>query len=133
MGYTFQRHTNSGDLRMNKLKPNPCKPRPYKPAVTSGDEFLPNTNLAKCPVCDGTGIVSRPPGVAGDVESWVGNATTYECKTCGGKGALWWKEDQKFTKEDMITFARHFRYTPSNNPDANVCLAEWIEEERNNK
>ena len=44
----------------------------------------------KCPVCDGSGLVSRPPGVAGDVPSWVGGTVcTFECRACGGKGLVW--------------------------------------------
>lgn len=40
---------------------------------------------SKCPVCDGTGLVSRPPGLAGDNEQWVANGgRTYECRACNG-------------------------------------------------
>jgi len=43
----------------------------------------------KCPVCDGTGLVSRPPGVAGDQETWVSNDTgPYTCRACGGSGLI---------------------------------------------
>ena len=44
----------------------------------------------KCPCCDGTGLVSRPPGVAGDVVSWPSSGTaTYSCRACSGTGVLW--------------------------------------------
>lgn len=44
----------------------------------------------RCPVCDGTGLVSRPPNVAGDVESWPASETgPYQCKVCNGTGVLW--------------------------------------------
>lgn len=44
----------------------------------------------KCPICDGTGLVSRPPGVAGDQETQVDNQTgPYECRPCLGSGVLW--------------------------------------------
>jgi len=43
----------------------------------------------KCPVCDGTGLVSRPPNVAGDVLVWTDNKTgPYPCKTCLGTGII---------------------------------------------
>jgi len=43
----------------------------------------------KCPVCDGTGLVSRPPGLAGDVREWVGSNTgPYPCRACGGTGII---------------------------------------------
>jgi Ribonuclease G/E len=42
--------------------------------------------LHKCPVCDGTGKVSRPPWIAGDVEHWsTSSSEMYECKACNGE------------------------------------------------
>lgn len=44
----------------------------------------------KCPVCDGTGLVSRPPGVAADQQEWVSyTAGPFSCRACGGSGVLW--------------------------------------------
>ena len=44
----------------------------------------------KCPVCNGTGLVSRPPWVAGDMPGWSSTGTgPYPCRTCGGTGTLW--------------------------------------------
>jgi hypothetical protein len=49
----------------------------------------PDRDPSRCPVCDGTGLVSRPPGVAGDQESWSSNAVgPYQCQSCGGAGVL---------------------------------------------
>ena len=44
-----------------------------------------------CPVCRGTGVVSRPPWVAGDVSTWLeANAgTLYTCRACKGRGIVW--------------------------------------------
>jgi len=43
-----------------------------------------------CPVCKGTGLVSRPPHVPGDVETWPDSGTgPYPCKPCNGEGVLW--------------------------------------------
>lgn len=43
----------------------------------------------KCPVCNGTGLVSRPPGIAGDQQTWVSSdAGPYTCRTCGGSGII---------------------------------------------
>jgi DnaJ-class molecular chaperone len=46
----------------------------------------------KCPVCDGTGKVSRPPHVPGDVNEWTSGTGTgypYTCNACNGKGVIW--------------------------------------------
>jgi hypothetical protein len=43
-----------------------------------------------CPVCNGAQIVSRPPGVPGDISSWASTTcATYECPVCKGKGIIW--------------------------------------------
>jgi len=43
-----------------------------------------------CPVCQGSGLVSRPPRVAGDVEVWSANGTAaYGCRACSGTGIVW--------------------------------------------
>lgn len=43
----------------------------------------------KCPVCDGTGQVSRAPWVAGDVPQWSDTgAAPYDCRTCCGAGII---------------------------------------------
>ena len=43
----------------------------------------------KCPVCDGTGLVSKPPGIAGDQDTWVSSsAGPYPCCVCGGRGII---------------------------------------------
>jgi len=42
-----------------------------------------------CPVCNGTGKVSRPPWIAGDVYMWTGaGAGPYVCHSCGGTGYI---------------------------------------------
>jgi len=44
----------------------------------------------KCPCCDGTGKVSRPPHLAGDVMQWTDSGSTpYRCQACDGKGVIW--------------------------------------------
>lgn len=44
----------------------------------------------ECPVCDGTGLVSRPPWVPGDQPTWTDGGTgPYPCRACGGMGVLW--------------------------------------------
>ena len=40
-------------------------------------------------MCEGTGLVSRPPGVPGDVKEWSSNATAHSCPSCSGRGVLW--------------------------------------------
>ncbi|KKW12601.1 MAG: hypothetical protein UY48_C0011G0048 [Candidatus Gottesmanbacteria bacterium GW2011_GWB1_49_7] len=44
----------------------------------------------KCPACDGTGLGNRPPGIAGDQNTWMDDGTaTYTCRTCDGGGIVW--------------------------------------------
>jgi hypothetical protein len=43
-----------------------------------------------CPVCNGSGKVSRPPWVAGDQREWSSTTiAAYPCRACGGTGVLW--------------------------------------------
>ncbi len=50
----------------------------------------------KCPVCNGTGLVSRPPGGAGDQPDWCDTGTApYNCGPCEGTGVLWREEPAK--------------------------------------
>jgi rRNA maturation protein Nop10 len=58
----------------------------------TGCNYNPNTNIQpyKCPVCNGSGKVSRPPHVAGDVDQWSASGTElYECNACLGSGIVW--------------------------------------------
>lgn len=48
-----------------------------------------DVTIQKCPVCDGTGLVSRPPGVTGDMPYWTSSHTgPYVCRCCNGDGVL---------------------------------------------
>lgn len=38
----------------------------------------------KCPKCDGQGMVSKPPYVAGDVFEWTSSSVTHTCDICNG-------------------------------------------------
>ena len=42
----------------------------------------------KCPKCDGQGIVSKPPWVAGDVHEWSSTDTSWTCDVCNGAKIL---------------------------------------------
>ena len=60
----------------------------------------------KCPVCNGTGLVSRPPWVAGDVPSWSSTGTgPYPCRVCGGKGVLLAPDEHHATDPPRIELA----------------------------
>jgi len=37
-----------------------------------------------CPKCNGQGIVSKPPWVAGDVNEWTSSDASYICDLCNG-------------------------------------------------
>jgi hypothetical protein len=55
----------------------------------------------KCPVCDGTGLVSRPPYIAGDINEWVSgtSAMTWTCCACSGTGIVWEPDESEPTQE----------------------------------
>lgn len=46
-------------------------------------------------MCKGQGIVSKPPWVSGDQETWVSNQTQYVCKMCNGDGKIKISEENK--------------------------------------
>jgi len=49
----------------------------------------------KCPVCDGQGLVNRPPWVAGDQKEWVASSVgPWLCKVCQGTGIVWGKKSK---------------------------------------
>jgi hypothetical protein len=37
-----------------------------------------------CPKCNGQGIVSKPPYVAGDQHEWTSASTSFQCDVCNG-------------------------------------------------
>ena len=42
-----------------------------------------------CPMCQGTGVVSRPPGIAADQHTWVStSAGPWPCRICQGAGLI---------------------------------------------
>ncbi len=59
----------------------------------------------RCPVCLGTGLVSRPPGIAGDLPTWESTDTgPYSCRACRGTGIVWEdtpaEDDKKNPRQD---------------------------------
>lgn len=72
----------------------------------------------KCPVCNGTGKVSTPPHIAGDVEVYgSSNGYTWQCNACKGSGIVWeWDAvnipsvfglDDALTMKAEITTTKH--------------------------
>lgn len=47
------------------------------------------SNPHRCPVCLGTKVVSRPPGVAADQPFASTSCGPWPCGACGGTGILW--------------------------------------------
>lgn len=44
----------------------------------------------RCPICNGTGLVSVPLGVAGDLPSFTSaSAGPWPCRPCNGSGLIW--------------------------------------------
>lgn len=39
----------------------------------------------KCPKCDGQGIVSKPPNIAGDQQEWTSTSISHTCNVCNGQ------------------------------------------------
>ena len=73
--------TTTGDCGRHK----PPADAAWRPGV-----YWPGAQPHKCPVCDGSGLVSRPPHIAGDVPTWDSYGTaTYPCRACTGQGVLW--------------------------------------------
>jgi len=70
--------------------PNPA----HKSPVPVFRFFEPTSGVPfKCPCCDGMGKRSRPPYVAGDMDSWVADgAGPYPCNACNGTGLVWSKQ-----------------------------------------
>lgn len=50
-----------------------------------GSTDLISTEWQKCPKCDGQGIVSRPPWIAGDVYEWAATSVSHQCNVCNGQ------------------------------------------------
>lgn len=46
------------------------------------------SKIALCPLCSGQKTVSKPPYIAGDINTWVsyGTGDLYQCPTCNGRG-----------------------------------------------
>ena len=69
-----------------------------------------------CPVCRGSGIVSRPPWVAGDVASWpeASAGTVYTCRACKGRGIVW-KDKRAYDAyaEEEVAKVRELQETDS--------------------
>ena len=50
----------------------------------------------KCPICDGAGLLNRPPWVAGDQQEWsTTDASPYTCHGCQGSGLLNQMKDER--------------------------------------
>lgn len=56
-------------------------------------EARPTSTPHRCPVCTGTGKVSRPPWPPGDLPAEHGyttaNTLSYQCNACLGRGIVW--------------------------------------------
>lgn len=57
--------------------------------VTTGTT-TPGRQPFKCPVCNGQGLVSVPPGVAGDLATFPSSSCgPWQCRVCAGTGLAW--------------------------------------------
>ena len=41
--------------------------------------------MQKCPKCDGQGIVSKPPWISGDQQTWDSTSVNHQCDVCNGQ------------------------------------------------
>ena len=44
-----------------------------------------HTPMQKCPKCDGQGIVSKPPWISGDQQTWDSTSVNHQCDVCNGQ------------------------------------------------
>ena len=56
-------------------------PIPDMPQKPNAAQYVP---YQLCPKCNGQGIVSKPPYVAGDVNQWSATSSSFGCDVCGG-------------------------------------------------
>jgi hypothetical protein len=58
----------------------------------------------KCPVCDGSGLVSRPPYVAGDAPVWTSTSCgPWTCRACSGTGIIWFNDSTRIVAQVNAT------------------------------
>jgi DnaJ-class molecular chaperone len=50
----------------------------------SGLFSITRSDLQLCPKCNGQGIVTKPPWIAGDVYEWSSTQASYTCDVCNG-------------------------------------------------
>ncbi len=53
--------------------------------LTESPGFVP---YQLCPKCNGQGILSKPPYIAGDVNQWSSSSTSFTCDVCNGSKIL---------------------------------------------
>ena len=61
-----------------------------------------------CPKCNGQGIVSKPPWVAGDVNTWSATSASFICDVCHGAKILFVPdEDPRQTLLNILEMHSH--------------------------
>jgi len=65
-----------------------------------------------CPKCNGQGIVSKPPYLAGDINEWSSSESQFTCNLCNGKMVIDTEKDGAFTVP--VHLAEAFRNSPYN-------------------
>lgn len=64
----------------------------------------------KCPICEGQGLVSRPPWLAGDQHTWTGDSAGYQCHACNGTGVVWGEKGMEYVYTgDVYIGSREWR------------------------
>lgn len=71
-----------------RLKQYKNMPSQYETIINLQDKIKVLSNLCeyqKCPKCSGQGVVSKPPHIAGDQETWSASTSiTHICNVCNG-------------------------------------------------
>lgn len=66
-----------------------------------------------CPECNGRGLVSRPSGLAGDIDAWSSASTScYLCDVCDGIGILLSPNDKQphFSHNETYKIAKDLNF-----------------------
>ena len=79
----------AGSDRLGYSTPTESVVSAWDPTFGSGTSSAPIPVQNACPICGGSGVVSKPPGLAADINVWESSSNAGStCNRCGGTGRL---------------------------------------------